>query len=228
MREAAAQKQEEAAEEGRQKRLSKRRATPANAVPNIERPPLEGETQDALDIGNRLRELRTKHGLSIRALAEVAGLTHSTIAQIEANKTSPSVGSMKRILDALHIPLSQFFADAEAQTEEQVFFAADELVELADGNVLSYRQVGKNLAGKDIMMLRERYAPGADTGEPYSHQAEECGTVISGRLMIVVGTRERCLSAGEAYYFDSRVPHRMYNPFDEVCEVVSAVSPPTF
>jgi len=205
----------------------KRKQSTLNSIPNIERPPTEPPS-DTLDIGNRLRNLRTQQNLSIRALAEAAGLTHSTIAQIEANKTSPSVGSMKRILDALHIPLSQFFADAEARTEEQVFFGKDELVELADGKSLSYRQVGKNLAGKAIMMLCERYAPGADTGEPYSHQAEECGTVISGRLMIVVGTRERCLSAGEAYYFDSRTPHRMYNPFDEVCEVISAVSPPTF
>lgn len=184
--------------------------------------------QETLEIGPRLRNLRMKRGLSIRALAEAAGLTHSTIGQIEANKTSPSVSSMKRILDALHTPLSQFFADAETYTEEQIFFGHDDLVELADGESLSYRQVGKSLAGKAIMMLRERYAPGADTGEPYAHQAEECGIVISGKLMIVVGNRERCLSPGEAYYFDSRVPHRMYNPFDEVCEVVSAVSPPTF
>ncbi|CAB3782058.1 MULTISPECIES: cupin domain-containing protein [Paraburkholderia] len=207
---------------------AKRKVITANTIPNIERAPVDEPSSDDLNIGNRLRELRIKHGLSIRALAEVAGLTHSTIGQIEANKTSPSVGSMKRILDALRIPMSQFFADAEAQTEEQIFFGKDELIELADGKSLSYRQIGKNLSGKAIMMLTECYAPGADTGEPYSHQAEECGVVISGKLMIVVGGRERCLSKGEAYYFDSRIPHRMFNPFDEVCEVISAVSPPTF
>ncbi|WP_321794671.1 cupin domain-containing protein [Caballeronia sp. J97] len=181
-----------------------------------------------LDIGNRLKELRTAHKLSIRGLAEAAGLTHSTIAQIEANKVSPSVSSMKRILNVLNVPLSEFFAKAESKSEEQVFFEAKELVELADGKKLSYRQVGSNLKGKAIMMLHERYAPGADTGEVYSHEAEECGVVVKGKLMMVVGTRERLLKKGEAYYFDSRQPHRMYNPFDEECEVISAVSPPTF
>ncbi|WP_175759901.1 cupin domain-containing protein [Burkholderia anthina] len=181
-----------------------------------------------LDIGSRLKELRTAHKMSIRGLAEEAGLTHSTIAQIEANKVSPSVGSLKRILAVLNVALSEFFASAESKSEEQIFFAAKELVELADGKKLSYRQVGSNLKGKAIMMLHERYAPGADTGETYSHEAEECGVVVKGKLMIVVGARERCLMKGEAYYFDSRQPHRMYNPFDEECEVISAVSPPTF
>lgn len=191
-------------------------------------PELSDVGSEHLDIGYRLKELRTTHRLSIRGLAEAAGLTHSTIAQIEANKVSPSISSMKRILNVLNVPLSEFFAAAETKSEEKIFFAAKDLVELADGKKLSYRQVGSNLKGKAIMMLHERYAPGADTGDTYSHEAEECGVVVTGKLMIVVGSREQCLKKGEAYYFDSRQPHRMYNPFDEECEVVSAVSPPTF
>jgi transcriptional regulator with XRE-family HTH domain len=181
-----------------------------------------------LDIGSRLKAIRMSYGLSIRALAEAAGVTHSTIAQIELNKVSPSVSSVKRILNVFNMPLSDFFAEVEDRQEERIFFKADELVELADGKMLSYRQVGSNLAGKAMMMLHERYAPGADTGEPYVHDAEECGIVIKGRVVIVVGQREQVLEAGEAYYFNSRLPHRMYNPFKETCEVISAVSPPTF
>jgi mannose-6-phosphate isomerase-like protein (cupin superfamily) len=36
------------------------------------------------------------------------------------------------------------------------------------------------------------------------------------------------LGPGEAYYFDSRIPHRFRNPADEICELVSACTPPTF
>lgn len=194
--------------------------------------PAEGRAGEsaatALDIGSRLKAIRVSYGLSIRALAEAAGVTHSTIAQIELNKVSPSVSSVKRILNVFNMPLSDFFAEVEDRQEERIFFKADELVELADGKMLSYRQVGSNLAGKAMMMLHERYAPGADTGEPYVHDAEECGIVIKGRVVIVVGQREQVLEAGEAYYFNSRLPHRMYNPFKETCEVISAVSPPTF
>ncbi|MCY0389526.1 cupin domain-containing protein [Robbsia sp. Bb-Pol-6] len=207
--------------------IVRQRRTPAPGAAGPQ-PALTDAAPRQLNIGQRVKELRLAGKLSIRGLADAAGLTHSTIAQIEANKVSPSIGSMKRILDVLNMPLSAFFAQAEGKSEEQVFFAAADLVELADGQRLSYRQVGPSLKGKAIMMLHEHYAPGADTGEAYAHESEECGVVVSGRLMVVVGTEEQCLGRGEAYYFDSRLPHRMYNPFDEVCEVVSAASPPTF
>ncbi|MGI4856468.1 MAG: cupin domain-containing protein [Janthinobacterium lividum] len=208
---------------------ARKKTAAATATAAMDPPPsLPDAAHRQLNIGQRLKELRLEAKLSIRGLADAAGLTHSTIAQIEANKVSPSIGSMKRILDVLRMPLSAFFAQAEGKSEERIFFSASDLVELADGTLLSYRQVGDNLKGKAIMMLHERYSPGADTGDTYSHEAEECGLVVNGRLMVVVGTEARCLERGEAYYFDSRLPHRMYNPFDEVCEVVSAASPPTF
>lgn len=68
----------------------------------------------------------------------------------------------------------------------------------------------------------------ADTGEPYVHQVEESGIVVKGRIVVIVGTREKILSVGDAYYFDSRIPHRWHKPFDKECQLISALSPPTF
>jgi transcriptional regulator with XRE-family HTH domain len=54
-----------------------------------------------VDVGGRLRAVRLKHGLSQRELAKHAGLTHSAISLIEQNRVSPSVGSLKKILDGI-------------------------------------------------------------------------------------------------------------------------------
>lgn len=178
--------------------------------------------------GERLKRLRRSRGLSIRELARRSGVSHVSISLIERDRNSPSVSSLKAILDALDTTLSAFFSDPLPEATP-VVYRADELVELADGQSLSYRQVGRNLAGSAMMILHERYAPGADTGEsPYQHQAEEGGVVVEGRLELTVDGQVSILANGDAYYFDSRRPHRMRNPFDEVCVVVSAVSPPTF
>ena len=56
-------------------------------------------------IGPRLRALRDRLGLSQRALARKAGVPSSTVSLVESGRTSPSVGSLKRLLDAAH-PLS--------------------------------------------------------------------------------------------------------------------------
>ncbi len=198
-------------------------------VDNPEHP--EDDAEESASVGQRLKALRMSRGLSIRGLAQLSGVPHATLSIVERDKSSPSVSILKRLLRPLNVTLSTFFSDSSI-VDRAVFYKATDLVELADGKVLSYRQVGANLTNSSMMILHERYAPGADTGsegeELYSHEAEEGGIVIQGQLEMTVGDEVKILGPGDAYYFDSRLPHRMRNPFDEECVVVSAVSPPTF
>ena len=179
------------------------------------------------DLGSRLRAVRKMHGLSQRRLAAKAGLTNGTISLIEQNKISPSVGSLKKVLDGIPMSLADFFT-LEMVPKGRIFFTADDLVELADGTI-SYRQVGRDMTRRAVQILHERYAAGSDTGEAMlRHDSEEGGVVVRGRLEVTVGDQRQVLGPGDAYYFDSRLPHRFRNPGDEECEVVSACSPPSF
>lgn len=180
-----------------------------------------------VDIGGRLRHLRMLHGLSQRALARRAGVTNSTISLIESNGTNPSVGALKRILDGIPVGLAEFFA-FEPERPRKAFYAAEELVEIGKGGV-SYRQVGETMLGRALQILKERYQPGADTGKvPLSHDGEEGGVVISGRLEVTVEDERRVLGPGDAYSFESRRPHRFRCVGPAPCEVISACTPPSF
>lgn len=48
-----------------------------------------------MDTGTRLKLVRERNNLSQRELARRSGLTNSTISQIEQNRVSPSVSSLK-------------------------------------------------------------------------------------------------------------------------------------
>ena len=61
-------------------------------------------------VGARLRMVRERHGLSQRELARRAGVTNATISLIESDRTNPSVGSLKRVLDGIPMGLAEFFA----------------------------------------------------------------------------------------------------------------------
>jgi transcriptional regulator with XRE-family HTH domain len=182
---------------------------------------------DDLDIGPRLRQWRLRLGLSQRELARRAGVSNATISMIEANRVNPSVSALKQVLSALGAGVADFFSSSEDE-REKVVFRADELTEIA-GGALSYRQVGANLQGHALQMIHERYRPGAQSGmKMLSHQGEEAGVVVKGRLGLEVDGRRYQLEAGDAYSFDSRKPHSFRNIGDTELVLVSACTPPSF
>jgi mannose-6-phosphate isomerase-like protein (cupin superfamily) len=86
-----------------------------------------------------------------------------------------------------------------------------------------------HLEGKALQILHETIEPKADSGDAMlRHNSEEGGVVIRGRLELTVGLETWLLKPGDAYHFDSKIPHRFRNPGDEICEVVSACTPPSF
>lgn len=179
------------------------------------------------ELGARLRYVRVHYGLSQRGLAKKAGVVNSTVSLIESGKTNPSIGALKRILDAIPIGLAEFFA-FQAVPLEKAFYAREELVEVGKGQI-SYRQVGSSLFGRALQILKERYEPGADTGRvPLAHDGEEGGILLSGRLEVTVDEERRILGPGDAYFFSSRRPHRFRCVGSVPCELVSACTPPTF
>jgi transcriptional regulator with XRE-family HTH domain len=179
------------------------------------------------NIGLRLKTLRSRHGLSQRRLAAMSGVSNATISLIEHGRTDPSLGLLRRVLDAMGVSFAEFFASQNA-ADEKFFYAIDELSEIGSG-LISYRQVGGDLIDSKLQILHERYRPGADTGQSMlSHEAEEGGIILEGRLEVTVGSEVRTLSAGDAYRFNSRLPHRFRNTGSEDCVVVSACTPPSF
>ena len=69
------------------------------------------EISSQLSAGERLKQLRQSRGLSIRALARRCGISHVSISLIERGRHSPSISSLKSVLDALETTLSAFFSD---------------------------------------------------------------------------------------------------------------------
>lgn len=183
-----------------------------------------------MDIGHKLKAIRKKNGLSQRELAARAGLTNGTISLIETNQTSPSVASLKSLLDAIPISMAEFFSTVEASTTPKVFYKADEFTEVTPGAAgqVSLRQLG-NIENHSLQVLHETYPPGADTGpELLSHQGEEAGIVVRGTVEVTVDGRAQILFPGDGYLFDSTLPHRFRNTGDDLCEIVSACTPPSF
>ncbi|RQO75900.1 XRE family transcriptional regulator [Aquitalea sp. FJL05] len=181
-----------------------------------------------MDVGARLRVVRDRFGLSQRELAKRAGVTNGTISLIEQNRVSPSISSLKKVLEGLPMTLAEFFTfDVEPQ-QPRVFYQAKELPNLGNDQI-RLLLIGTAHERRDIAILKEHYEPGADTGpDMLMHEGQEGGVIIAGSIEITVNNETRILGPGDSYYFDSKLPHRFRNIGSEICEMVSASSPPTF
>ena len=177
-----------------------------------------------LNLGARLKLVRVQAGLSQRELARRAGVTNAAISLIESNQNSPSVASLKKVLDGIPMAMSDFFA-LETPEQDKVFFKADELLPLAQGQV-NFLQVG-DTRKHNLQILYERYESGADTGKSMlQHESEEGGIIVEGEIELTVGERKEILKKGDAYLFDSRIPHRFRNLGAEECIIISGCTPP--
>jgi mannose-6-phosphate isomerase-like protein (cupin superfamily)/DNA-binding transcriptional regulator YiaG len=189
----------------------------------------------APSIGQRLRELREQHRLTMRGLAELAGVSASLISDVERGRVEPSISALKRLAGALDTTLIYFFSE-DGPSEDRV-------VRRADRRALgrpSFAGPGNpepgihfELASPDstetIEAIYGRYDVGASMGdEPVTHEGEEWGMVLTGRLKVWVGDDIYFLEPGDAISFPSTTPHRMANAADEVTEYIWIDTPKSF
>lgn len=180
----------------------------------------------SVDVGKQLKAVRTAFGLSQRELAKRAGVTNGMISLIEQGRVSPSVGSLQKILGSFPMTMAEFFT-RDMESHENVVFRAGDLPDVGTGSI-HYRLVAASRRDRKMSILWESYEPGADTGEDLlTHSGEEGGVVVEGELELTVAGHTWLLGPGDAYYFDSRLPHRFRNPGEAPARIVSANSPPT-
>lgn len=179
------------------------------------------------DVGLKLRDLRERRGIKLRELAARSGISHSAISMIERGKMSPTIDTLACILDALGTNLAGFFVELQSKLPYMPFYRNDELIEIRQDDKLSFRMLGANHPGRQMLFLYETYAPGADAGA-VAHAGQEGGVVVSGEIELTVAGRTRVLHPGDGYYFDSQLPHRFRNSSKEESILISALTPPTY
>lgn len=64
-----------------------------------------------LALGDRIKKIRESEGLSIRDLAELAGINKSQIVRIESGQSDPHYTTLLRIAQALGITVGDFADD---------------------------------------------------------------------------------------------------------------------
>ena len=167
----------------------------------------------ALDgIGPRLQRIRTGRGLTLAEVAELAGTSASTISRLESSLRRPSLELLFPLARAYAMSLDDLvgapeFGDPRVQLRPR----------RRNGRIVIplSRNPGGVQAWKVVMPVED--GPGALR----THDGSEWIYVLSGRIRLIVGTRDLVLGPGEVADFDTRTPHWFGATGDAPAEILS-------
>jgi len=204
------------------------RARGLNAAAIVELLKSQGEVKTARSngssaIGGRLRQLRLSRHLPLAKVASAAGISVGFLSAIERSHMSASVGTLRKLARYYKLNILDFFEPAQAnpyrvRPEERKRLHAGPGVEM---ELLAW---GNTVMEPHLFTI----APGAGSGESYSHEGEEFLFMLRGALDITLEGRPRRLRAGDSFYFESTTSHTWRNPGKTETVVLWVNTPPTF
>ena len=164
----------------------------------------------SINVGRRLRELRTAQGLSIRALAEKSGLNFNTLSLIEHHKTSPSVSTLQQVAAALNEPIVAFF-ETESPLRNVIYQKAGDrqAASFAHGTLADLGAGFINRGLEPFMVILEPQANSGDT--PIVHTGVEFVFCLEGCVSYEVDGQVYTLDAGDSLIFEAYLPHSWRN-----------------
>jgi transcriptional regulator with XRE-family HTH domain len=176
-------------------------------------------------IGSQLRMLRTKQGLSLRALAAETGLSATLLSQVERGVTEPSLSTLRRLAAVFGESVASLFDDATAPAV-WVSRPGERTILSGPRGLVGYERLTPG--NGQLEVLRAVLPPGAATSaELWAHPSVECAFVVAGALTVEITGQVHQVAAGESITFDSRQPHRYLNASPDPVEYIVSINPPS-
>ena len=168
-------------------------------------------------VGPRLKRLRTQRRITLTGLADVTGISKSTLSRLENGQRRATLELLLALSRVYRVPLDDLVGAPEV---------GDPRIRLKPGRVKG-RTVIPLTRQPDGMQAWKIVIPTSKVDpEPRAHDGHEWIYVLSGQVRLVVGDRDWVLGPGEVAEFDTKVPHWFGSTGDEIAEILSIFGRP--
>lgn len=163
---------------------------------------------DSIPLGRRLRDRRQSLGLTLKEVADGAGLSVGFISLVERGLTAPSLSSLVSISKVLKTDISAFLRQPQPpgtftrHDQRQVYSIS--------GQTVSYERVSSSFPGRVMRSVIVHQPPGY-RAEPISHEGEELIFVLEGEVTSEVGGKHTVLRVGDSVHHPSSCRHALWN-----------------
>ncbi|HLS69173.1 MAG TPA: XRE family transcriptional regulator [Kiloniellales bacterium] len=189
---------------------------------------LGAKTPACGQIGSEIRQLRKAKGLTLHDLASATGRSIGYVSQMERGLSTLSIEDLRRLAEALEVPLSWFFAHEDVPEEERgrVVRAANRRTLGGVEGGLTEELLSPDL-GDPFEVILSTFEPGAGPSASQRRPTQEVGYLVSGRLRLWIGKACFDLAAGDSFRLKGE-SFRWHNPGAERATVVWVIAPPIY
>jgi transcriptional regulator with XRE-family HTH domain/KaiC/GvpD/RAD55 family RecA-like ATPase len=183
------------------------------------------------NLGDKVRALRKKLGMTQKELGDQVGLTPSFISQLEKNLISPSLDSLLRLSEKLDTQPIYFLMDEQGGPWQKMVIkprerqethlkgakAADVRLQLLVSDVLNRRM-------EPYLVILKKGAKIA--GNFFDHRGDEFGYIMEGEIEVEIQGEKQVLKKGDSLYVGATVPSKWANTGKGDAEILWVLSPP--
>lgn len=159
-------------------------------------------------IGERLRDRRKELGLTLKEVADNAGLSVGFISQVERGLTAPSLSSLAGISKVLGFHMSHFLTVPSG--DKELTRRNSRPIYAVESGAMSYERLSAVFPGSTLNSVLIHEPPG-HRSEPIRHEGEELFFVLNGSLTVEVDGKRTILHSGDSIHFASTRRHSTWN-----------------
>ncbi|MBM7714863.1 transcriptional regulator with XRE-family HTH domain [Bacillus thermophilus] len=178
------------------------------------------------DIFIKIQKLRKERRLTLKELSTATGLSISFLSQVERGTTSLAITSLKKIADALEVPMVYFFEE-ERDVNYAVYKKDQHPFRIGSSDSTLIR-LSSQFPERKIDAFIITLDPKHKDPELVQHPGEEFYYVLEGEVLIYIHDKTYLLKKGDAIHFPSTIPHKWENPLDSETTLISSVTPAVF
>lgn len=168
---------------------------------------------EKLNLGGRIRDLRTQRGLTLKDLAEKTGLSTAMLSQVENNLVSPSISTLWNFAEALGVKIGHFFEQEGTERRDFVVTRSGRETRISRNELshsIPYKELAHGMEDRSMSPFLVECDEDCEFSlKEITYEGEEFLHVMGGELLVTYGERSFDLGPGDSIYYNAQIPHRI-------------------
>jgi transcriptional regulator with XRE-family HTH domain len=174
-------------------------------------------------LGERIRAAREAAGLTLKVVADKAGLSQAFLSRLERGQVSASIANLLEIARVLGVSVGALLEGERPLPA--VVWAVHRRGTALKGDGYSFHQLAPTLRRRRMDAFVLDFPPGRAQELVVAHEGEELLYVLEGRIRFRFGDEEAQLGPGDAVQFDSSLPHSASNVGPKTARLLMVTTP---